>query len=158
MIQIRKIILLATCLISIHCELLASSVVARPTHKTHPHNQRNTRVNVNNSDRLNLQLNNWQKNQLISILQENSHDKHLINPSIRIEIINQANSLPPGIQKRLAKGKGLPPGIAKKVYLPYAVNDRLNIPRDLDILVVGGSVIVVDPLTSMVIDLLKDIF
>ena len=112
---------------------------------------------TNTQERL-IGLNNIQRERLIDLLRGGYRSDDILSPSIRIEIANQVNSLPPGIQKRLARGKSLPPGIAKKVYLPYEVNDYLNLSQDVKIVVSGTSVIVVEPLSNIIWDVLQDIF
>lgn len=53
-------------------------------------------------------------------------------------------SLPPGIQKKLARGGTLPPGQAKKLHaLPDSCNARLpRLPRDLERIIFGDRVII----------------
>ncbi len=53
-------------------------------------------------------------------------------------------SLPPGIQKKLARGGTLPPGQAKKLHtLPDACNARLpRLPRDLERIILGDRVLI----------------
>ncbi|BAU64241.1 hypothetical protein STA3757_16120 [Stanieria sp. NIES-3757] len=99
-----------------------------------------------------------QKNQLIDLLRGSSRNSYLLNPSLRIEIANQINSLPPGIQKRLARGKGLPPGITKKVNLPNEINDYLNLSQNIKIIVLGSSVVVFDSFSNVILDVLQYIF
>lgn len=99
-----------------------------------------------------------QKNQLIELLRGSSRDSYLLNPSLRIEIANQINSLPPGVEKRLARGKGLPPGITKKVNLPNEINDHLNLSQNIRIIVLGSSVVVFDSFSNVILDVLQYIF
>lgn len=144
-------------LIVILVEMQTTSVLARPNHQKHPFRKENRTNSTNTQERL-IGLNNIQRERLIDLLRGGYRSDDLLSPSIRIEIANQVNSLPPGIQKRLARGKSLPPGIAKKVYLPYEVNDYLNLSQDVKIIVSGTSVIVVDPLSNIIWDVLQDIF
>ena len=53
-------------------------------------------------------------------------------------------SLPPGIQKKLARGGTLPPGQAKKLHaLPDACNARLpRLPHDLERIILGDRVLI----------------
>lgn len=126
------------------------------TAKPKPHNHHTN--NSNYQTIVNIEFNSIQKDQLINLLYGRDRYSYLVSPTIRREIYNQINSLPPGIQKRLAKGKGLPPGIAKRITLPHTINDRLDLSRDIDIVVLGSNVVILDPLTGVVIDLLRDIF
>lgn len=103
-------------------------------------------------------LNQVQKTNLIDLLRGRDNDDYTLNPRIRIEITNQINSLPPGIQKRLAKGKPLPYGIAKKVVLPQEVNSYLKLPQDYRIIVLGSSVIVLNSSDNIILDILQAVF
>ncbi|MGL4338200.1 MAG: hypothetical protein ACRCST_15055 [Turicibacter sp.] len=103
-------------------------------------------------------LNQVQKTNLIDLLRGRDNDYYTLNPRIRIEITNQINSLPPGIQKRLAKGKPLPYGIAKKVILPQEVNSYLKLPQDYRIIVLGSSVIVLNSSDNLILDILQAVF
>lgn len=83
---------------------------------------------------------------------------NLITDSYRTQIISQARSLPPGIQKQLLRGKGLPPGIAKKLLpLPKQVNTYLNIPAQYDLVVVGSNVVLIDQVRYVVVDLITNV-
>ncbi|MGF1539983.1 MAG: hypothetical protein ACFCU5_05945 [Pleurocapsa sp.] len=147
----RKIFVLFTliCLCSVG---VSDSALAKPK----PHQRH--RNHSNHQALVNIEFNTIQKERLINLLQSRDRYSYLVSPTIRLEIRNQINSLPPGIQKRLAKGKGLPPGIAKRIILPRTINDRLDLSRDIDIVVLGGNVVILDPLTGVVVDLLRDIF
>jgi hypothetical protein len=105
-----------------------------------------------------IRLNQEQKGDLIDLLKGRNSNGYILSPSIRIEITNQRNSLPPGIQKKLAKGKPLPYGIAKKVILPQEINKHVNLSQDYKIIVLGSSVIVVSSLDNLILDILQDIF
>ncbi|GAB4227559.1 MAG: hypothetical protein Kow0049_07830 [Stanieria sp.] len=116
------------------------------------------RPNVNTQNNYSNGLSYTQKNQLIDLLRGSSRNSYLLNPSLRIEIANQINSLPPGIEKRLARGKGLPPGITKKVNLPNEINDYLNLSQNIKIIVLGSSVVVFDSFSNVILDVLQYIF
>ncbi len=64
-------------------------------------------------------------------------------------------ALPPGIQKRLARGKPLPPGIAKKV-APSGLQSRVRVPDGYELIEVGLDVLLVEVATSIVHDILMD--
>ncbi len=76
---------------------------------------------------------------------------------MRDEIQSQIDTLPPGIQQRLARGRELPPGIAKKVTLPQQVNEELDIDDALEIVVVGPNIVILDPFTNQIVGLLADL-
>ncbi|HIK16843.1 MAG TPA: hypothetical protein IGS53_16380 [Leptolyngbyaceae cyanobacterium M33_DOE_097] len=95
-----------------------------------------------------------QRTQLTNLLVGRVVRNEILSVSTRNLITNQLNSLPPGIQKRLVRGKGLPPGIAKKVFLPKTVNTYLNIPSRYDLIVIGSNVVVCDSVTTVVVDLI----
>lgn len=66
-------------------------------------------------------------------------------------------SLPPGIAKKLARGKPLPPGIAKE-FLPEKLTARLPPVREgFERVIVDGKVLLVEVATQMVHDVLSDV-
>ena len=67
-----------------------------------------------------------------------------------------AKALPPGIRKRLARGKRLPPGIAKQV-APAGLRSRVRLPAGYEIIEVGLDVVLVEIATDIVHDVLMDI-
>lgn len=67
-----------------------------------------------------------------------------------------AEALPPGIRKRLARGKPLPPGIAKR-FLPGDLRSRIEIPRGYEVIEVGLDVLLVEVATNIVHDVLLDV-
>lgn len=71
----------------------------------------------------------------------------------------QTQSLPPGIRKKLARGKPLPPGIAKQVVVvPYELRERLPRYPGYEWRRVGLDLILVEVGTRVVHDILSDIF
>lgn len=95
-----------------------------------------------------------QRTQLMELLSGKVVREEVLDVGTRNLIASQVSSLPPGIQKQLARGKGLPPGIAKKVVLPKTVNTYLKIPAQYDLVVVGSSVALYNSVTSIVSDLI----
>ena len=67
-----------------------------------------------------------------------------------------ATALPPGIRKRLARGKGLPPGIANRA-VPADLRSRVRLPAGYDIVEVGLDVVLVEVATNIVHDVLMDV-
>jgi len=65
-------------------------------------------------------------------------------------------ALPPGIRKRLARGKALPPGIAKKM-APAKLVSTLRIPDRYELVEVGLDVLLVEVATGIVHDVLMDV-
>lgn len=65
-------------------------------------------------------------------------------------------ALPPGIRKRLARGKPLPPGIAKQV-APGGLRSRVRLAKGYEIIEVGLDVLLVEVATSIVHDILMDV-
>jgi hypothetical protein len=99
-----------------------------------------------------------QRTVLVDLLRGNCGCNYLLTNAVRTEIISQARSLPPGIQKRLLKGKGLPPGIAKKwVVLPKQVNTYINLPTYYDLVVIGTNVVLVNQTNSVVVDWIANV-
>lgn len=70
--------------------------------------------------------------------------------------VTGAEALPPGIRKRLARGKPLPPGIAKRP-LPAGLRSHIGVPRGYDLVEVGLDVLVVEVGTAIVREVLKDV-
>lgn len=66
-----------------------------------------------------------------------------------------AQSLPPGIRKKVARGKPLPPGIAKN--FPADLHGRLPPRPGYDWRTVGPDVVLIEAATGVVVDVLKDI-
>lgn len=98
-----------------------------------------------------------QRTVLVDLLRGNCGCNYLLTDSVRTQIISQARSFPPGIEKRLLKGKGLPPGIAKKwVYLPKKVNTYINLPTYYDLVVIGSNLVLLDQTNEVVVDLIAN--
>lgn len=95
-----------------------------------------------------------QRAQLTDLLSGRVVNNEVLDANTCDLIDSQISSLPPGIQKRLARGKGLPPGIAKKVILPKTVNTYLNIPAQYELIVIGANVVLYDSVTTIVVDLI----
>jgi hypothetical protein len=70
--------------------------------------------------------------------------------------VGTVEALPPGIRKRLARGKPLPPGIAKQV-APEGLRSRVRVPKGYEIMEVGLDVLLVEIATSVVHDILTDV-
>jgi len=70
--------------------------------------------------------------------------------------VGNVEALPPGIRKRLARGKPLPPGIAKKV-APAGLRSGLHLPHGYQVFEVGLDVLLVEVATSIVHDILTDV-
>jgi len=70
------------------------------------------------------------------------HDRDVLNGCLSG---HDFESLPPGIQKKLARGGTLPPGQAKKLHsLPDSCNARLpRLPRDVERIIFGNRVLMV---------------
>ena len=65
-------------------------------------------------------------------------------------------SLPPGIQRRLARGKPLPPGIAMRA-APADLRSRVQVPKGYELVEIGANVLLVETATKVVHDLLKGV-
>lgn len=68
--------------------------------------------------------------------------------------------LPPGLQRQLARNGKLPPGLEQKIQpLPPVLVAKLPpLPDHRTIVVLGGNVILMDRTTSIIVDILIDIF
>lgn len=99
-----------------------------------------------------------QRTVLVDLVRGNCSCNNLVTNSVRTQIVSQARSLPPGIQKQLLRGKGLPPGIAKKmVRLPKQVNTYINLPTYYDLFVVGSNVVLVNQVNYVVVDFISNV-
>jgi len=98
-----------------------------------------------------------QRDELVSIIRGTGSQAYLITEAQRLEISRQYASLPPDIRKNLARGKGLPPGIAKRFVLPTRVNTYLGIPTNRNIIIVGRNVLLLDPVSDRIVDILLDV-
>lgn len=65
-------------------------------------------------------------------------------------------ALPPGMRRRLERGKALPPGIAKKT-APADLRSRIELPDGYEIVEVGVDVLLVEVATNIVHDILMDV-
>ncbi len=65
-------------------------------------------------------------------------------------------ALPPGIRKRLARGKPLPPGIAK-TRVPDGLESLIRVPAGYQIVEVGLDVLLVEVATDIIHDVLMDV-
>lgn len=68
----------------------------------------------------------------------------------------QAEALPPGIAKNLARGKPLPPGIAKK-QLPAPLATELPAREGLEISIFGDRIVLLEA-SGLVVDVISGIF
>lgn len=95
---------------------------------------------------------------LIAIIYGTDEDyADLINDELRRDILADLDSLPPGIRRQLARGRGLPPGIAKKYQMPVSVLSVLDLEPDTELLIIGDSVVIVNP-ADVIIDIVDAIF
>ena len=70
------------------------------------------------------------------------------------------DELPPGLQQQLARNGKLPPGLEKKIQ-PLPAQLETQLPRLTDgrrRIVLGGNVILLEPRTGAILDILKNIF
>ncbi len=128
-----------------------------PPHRTTTEAQNGSEEAIS-QDALSTPLTADQRVYITNLLRDPNHpDAALITSGTRSDIQSQLSSLPPGIQRRLARGRSLPPGIAKKVFLPASINDRIDLNDNVRIVVVGPDVAVIDPVTGLIVDLLRQI-
>lgn len=66
-----------------------------------------------------------------------------------------AKALPPGIRRRLERGKPLPPGIAKR-RVPDDLYSHLRIAEGYELVEVGLDVLLVEVATNIIHDFLRD--
>jgi hypothetical protein len=65
-------------------------------------------------------------------------------------------ALPPGIRKKLSRGKPLPPGIAKKA-APSELGSMIAVPAGYQVVEVGLDVLLVEVATGIIHDILMDV-
>ena len=65
-------------------------------------------------------------------------------------------ALPPGIRRRLERGKPLPPGIAKNS-APPELSSRVTLPEGFELVEVGLDVLLVEVATDIIHDVLMDV-
>lgn len=65
------------------------------------------------------------------------------------------DDLPPGIRKKVARGKPLPPGIAKR--FPGGLRSQLAARPGYDYRVVGSDVMLVEVATGVIVDVVRDL-
>ena len=87
-----------------------------------------------------------------------------LSPDMQVEIrdfystrdASGVKALPPGISKRLVRGKPMPPGIAKRS-VPEGLRSRLHLPAGYEIVEVGLDLLLVEVAADIVHDVLMDI-
>ena len=85
------------------------------------------------------------------------HERRAIYEHYGVSYGGTAKGLPPGQQKRLAKGKPLPPGIAKK-HLPTSLDHRLGAPRPGTArVIIGNDVVLIQVSTGLVLDVIASV-
>lgn len=104
-----------------------------------------------------VNFNNNQRSMLVDLVRNNRRND-LIPVSTRRLIVNQNRRLSPSIERQLLRGRPLPPGLANRVLLSKQVNSYLNVPTNYDIYVVGSNAVVYDPVQSLVVDLIQNLF
>ena len=70
---------------------------------------------------------------------------------------NKQKSLPPGIEKNLARGKPLPPGIAKQVLPDDLLRALPPVQDGYERIIVAGKILLIEIATQVVRDVLTDI-
>jgi hypothetical protein len=102
-----------------------------------------------------ITLSGSQRNTLYHLLR--GHNTVLLPRTTLVQIVNQRNSLPRGLQRQLARGKGLPRGIAKKIPLSRQVVSYLNLPGHYDLYMIGSNAVLIHTVTGLVADFIPDI-
>ena len=70
------------------------------------------------------------------------------------------DQLPPGLQKQLVRNGTLPPGLQKRLHdVPHDLAIRLpKIPENRRLIILGSNVILLDETTSLILDILENVF
>lgn len=82
-------------------------------------------------------------------------ERALIREYYQQHPVAYSSDLPPGIQKKLARGKPLPPGIAKR--FPGELSGRMPPRPGYGYRTVGSDVLLVELATGVIVDLIKDV-
>lgn len=89
---------------------------------------------------------------LVGIVYGTSPNRNLIDDRLRRNILNDLDSLPPGIRRQYLNGGTLPPGIAKKYELPASVQPLIGLDPQAQVLVIGRDILVVNRSTQVILD------
>lgn len=81
-------------------------------------------------------------------------EKRLIRDHYARHPVGKVKPLPPGIQKKIARGGTMPPGIAKR-YLPGELERQLPVRAGYERRVVGRDVLLVEQATGLILDILE---
>lgn len=81
-------------------------------------------------------------------------EKRLIRDYYRQHPAGNVKPLPPGIQRKIARGGTMPPGIAKR-YLPGELEGRLPVRAGYERRIVGRDVLLVEQATGLILDILE---
>ena len=84
------------------------------------------------------------------------HEREVIMAFFTEHRPEDANRLPPGIRKNLARGKPMPPGIAKKELAPELVS-LLPLRSGYEVVQVGWDVVLVEVATGLIRDVMMDV-
>ena len=89
------------------------------------------------------------------VLQLSAEVKEQIRAFYGARPASGVDALPPGIRRRLERGKPLPPGIAMK-HAPSELRSHVGIPVGYDLVEVGLDVVLVHVATGLIHDALMD--
>lgn len=81
-------------------------------------------------------------------------EKRLIRDYYGRHPVGSVKPLPPGIQRKIARGGTLPPGIAKR-YLPGELEGQLPVRAGFERRIVGRDVLLVEQATGLILDILE---
>lgn len=74
----------------------------------------------------------------------------------RLEGFSKPKPLPPGIRKKIARGGAIPPGIAMTRF-PNSVYSRLPGRSSRDLVAIGDDIVLIDPTTKVILDVMEGI-
>jgi hypothetical protein len=102
-----------------------------------------------------------QRGLLDDLLNGRRQDNYRLREALLQGRLQNQGDLPPGIRKRLARGKGLPPGIAKQMRpMPSDLNAYLGLPNDPNIRVgvLDRDLVMYDNRNNTILDILRNVF
>jgi len=96
-----------------------------------------------------------ERNLIVEYYRETSPAPRAVSPATR-DLSSATRDLPPGIAKKVARGKALPPGIAKN-YLPSDLESRLPARDGYRRMIVDNDVLLTAIATGVVVDIIENV-
>lgn len=137
-----------------------SFVLQPPPHKGYVGRYKAYRYRRHERHSQELSFNPVRRDLLMDLLFSSGKHHDLIDESVRTSLRNQS-ILPPGLKSLLVRGKTIPQKISQKmIVLPVRVNEYLGLTsqEDLRIGVLGNDVLMYNPNSGFIYDIMQNIF